>query len=128
MTIEHLGFQVEDPGKAAEWYEENLGFTTVRSADDPLPVRFVADSSGKVMIEIYRNPTIEVPDYPSMNPLELHLALSCDDVDGTVEKLVAVGATVAADAVTTPVGDRLAMLRDPWGVPVQLCKRAKPLV
>jgi hypothetical protein len=29
---------------------------------------------------------------------------------------------------TTPAGDQLAMLRDPWGVAIQLVKRAQPLM
>ena len=57
-----------------------------------------------------------------------HIAFSCDKIDETVEKLVAAGAIIASEASNTAAGDRLAMLRDPWGVPIQLCKRANPLV
>ncbi|MEZ4702532.1 MAG: hypothetical protein R2834_19520 [Rhodothermales bacterium] len=33
-----------------------------------------------------------------------------------------------ASAQTTPAGDALAMLRDPWGMAIQLCSRAEPMV
>ena len=128
MKIEHLGLQVEDPAAASVWYEENLGFSICRSADEPNPVRFLADSSGVVMMEMYRNSAISVPDYRSMDPLELHIALCCDDVDDTVDRLIAAGATSASPAANTAAGDRLAMLRDPWGVPIQLCRREKTMV
>jgi hypothetical protein len=32
------------------------------------------------------------------------------------------------EIVTTPAGDQLVFLRDPWGVTVQLAKRGTPLV
>ena len=31
------------------------------------------------------------------------------------------------EAETSPAGDDLAMLRDPWGFALQLVKRAKPM-
>ena len=119
MKIEHTGLQVADPAAMADWYVEHLGFAIKRSADEPNPVRFLADSGGQVMIEIYRNPVADVPDYGSMNPLLLHIAYDCPDVDETVKRLVSAGASIATDAATTPAGDRLAMLRDPWGLSIQ---------
>lgn len=80
------------------------------------------------MIEIYRNPSIDVPEYSKKNALELHLAFVCDEVDATVERLVAAGASLDSPPTTTPAGDRLAMLRDPWGLCIQLCHRARPMV
>ncbi len=46
-----------------DWYCESLGFKVKRSSDEPKPVRFLADITGQVMIEIYSDPNIEVPDY-----------------------------------------------------------------
>jgi len=43
-----------------------------------------------------------------------------------MERLLAAGATLA-DNQRLPDGTHLVMLRDPWGVPLQLCKRATPL-
>lgn len=128
MKIEHFGLQVDDPGAMAEWYVANLKFTIQREAESPNPVRFIADSNGEVMIEIYHNPMVGVPDYFSMDPLILHIAYVCADVDGETERLVAAGASVATEARNTDAGDRLAMLRDPWGVPLQLCNRSKSMV
>jgi glyoxylase I family protein len=128
MRIEHIGLQVKDPAAMADWYIANLGFACRRSADSPVPVRFIADDSGRVMLEIYRNPMVALPDYAAADPLILHLAYVCDDVRGTLDRLVAAGATVLSAPQTAPNGDELAILRDPWGVPIQLARRAKPMV
>ena len=128
MRIEHVGLQVEDPAGAGEWYGELLGFQVKRAGDSPVPVRFLADSSGRVMLELYRNPAVELPDYRAMDPLVLHIAFVCDDVPGTVTRLVAGGAVLVSGPKILSSGDELAMLRDPWGVPIQLCRRADSMV
>lgn len=129
MRIEHFAYQVDKPGEIADWYCEHLGFTIKRSGESPVPVRFLADQSGTVMLEIYNNPAApHTPDYANMNPLLLHLAFVCDDPEGTTERLTAAGATVVLPPETLDTGDTLAMLRDPWGLAIQLCKRAEPMV
>lgn len=127
MKIEHFAYQVEDPAAVADWYAEQFGFTVRRAADTPVPVRFLADEAGDVMVEIYNNPKVATPDYASMDPLLLHLAFVCDAVDATVERLTGSGA-VLLQKETTPAGDTLAMLRDPWGLAIQLCCRAEPML
>jgi len=127
MKIEHLGYQVTDPVKTAAWYCEHFGFTIVRSVDNEARTRFLADSSGTMMIEIYNNPKASVPDYKSMDPLVLHLAFVCSDVPAAIKKLRASGATLLEE-FTTPQGDVVAMLRDPWGLAIQLCNRKTPLI
>lgn len=62
-----------------------------------------------------------------MDPLVLHIGLECSDVDGTRQKLLDAGASDAGGILVTPAGDRLAMLRDPWGMAIQLCCRKTPI-
>ncbi|MDA3799952.1 MAG: VOC family protein [Kiritimatiellae bacterium] len=128
MKIEHLGLNVENPIEMAEWYCDNLGFVIKRKTDAPVHARFIVDSSGQGMIEIYRNEEAPIPDYFTMSPLTLHIAFVADDIDEQFKKLVAAGATVLSAPETIETGDRLSMLRDPWGVPIQLCKRAQSLL
>ncbi len=127
MKIEHVGYQVADPVATCKWYCEHLGFTVKRSGDDPARTHFLADSAGQMMIEIYCNPQISVPEYASMNPLTFHLAFSCVDIERRSEALLAAGATVAEPLKVTEAGDKLLMLRDPWGMAIQLCKRGKSM-
>ncbi len=128
MKIEHAGIQVQDPAAMADWYVAHLGFQCRRSADAPVPVRFIADEGGKVMLEIYHNPDVAVPDYASMDPLLLHVAFHCENVAGTAERLRRAGAVLVSAPDIKPNGDELAMLRDPWGLPIQLCRRGVPMV
>ena len=128
MDIEHIGYQVPDPVAAARWYVENLGFRVARSFGEPAYAQFLADSSDHVMIEIYSNPKAPMPDYRSMDSLVLHLALECQDVEGVRARLLAAGATAEGEIVLAPNGDVLAMLRDPWGFPIQLARRASPMI
>ena len=80
------------------------------------------------MIEIYRNPRASVPDYRSMDPMLVHVAFYSDNVSADRDRLVAAGASVAEDLVTSPAGDQLVMLRDPWGLALQLASRADPMI
>jgi predicted enzyme related to lactoylglutathione lyase len=79
------------------------------------------------VIEIYRNTADPVPDYPAVNPIRFHIAFATADPDASRAALVAVGATFVEER-TMPDGSRLLMLRDPWGIPLQLCKRPTPLL
>lgn len=128
MKIEHVAFQVPAPAAAAEWYCRHLGFQIKRSVDEPVVTRFLADGTGAVMVEFYNNPRVAMPDYTSMDTLALHLALVSDDVAADRQRLIEAGAKPATELTRTPAGDEVAMLRDPWDLPIQLCKRAEPMV
>jgi len=128
IRLEHVAINVENPVEMAKWYCENLGMKIVRKGPPPVNMHFISDAGGNMMLEVYHNPPNTVPDYASMNPLTLHIAFMVDDVEGTYRKLVAAGATVATEITITDSGDKLVMLRDPWGVPIQFLKRAKPML
>lgn len=128
MKVEHFALQVSDPAAMAEWYVRHLGCSVARSGGPPVPARFVLDSAGTVMLELYRNPRLPVPDYGSMDPVLLHVAFVSADPAADGDRLVKAGATVIEDLNTSPAGDQFVMLRDPWGVPLQLVKRAAPMV
>jgi len=73
----------------AKWYKDNLGMKIVREGPAPANMRFISDSGGNMMLELYNNPPDEVPDYPAMNPLSLHIAFMVDDVKAITKKLIA---------------------------------------
>lgn len=127
MKFEHFGINVPDAAAMAAWYVKNLKMQIVRSIQEPPHMHFLADSTGHVTVEIYTNPIAPVPDYASQHPLVFHIAFAVDDAAATRDALVAAGATVLTDG-KTDAGDHLVMLRDPWGVSLQLCQRAVPMV
>ena len=128
MKIEHAAYQVEDPVRVADWYVKHLGMTVKRASNERPFVRFLADDGGAVMIELYNNPRASVPDYPKIDPLHVHLAFKANDVAAERTRLLAAGATAEGDILVTDVGDQLAMLRDPWGFPIQLVRRTTPMI
>ena len=128
LNVEHVACNVTDPVAMAAWYVEHLGMRVVRRVQTPPYMHFLADANGHTVIEIYTNPTADpVPDYAAMHPLRFHLAFAAPDPDAARAALVAAGATFV-DEQTLADGSRLLMLRDPWGLPLQLCKRTTPLL
>jgi glyoxylase I family protein len=129
LTVEHVAWQAQDPVAVADWYVKHLGFRVVRkNENDPARTHIIADAAAKCVVEIYNNPAASVLDYKDMHFLQLHLAFRVDDPAATRDQLLKAGCTVAEDVRTTPAGDTLCMMRDPFGFAIQLCKRAKPMM
>ena len=128
MKIEHLALQVPDPVALARWYHDHLRLSIKRSQTEPPFGQFLADDGDAVMLEFYNNPRATVPDYRAIDPLVLHIAFWADDVASIRTRLIAAGATPEGEVVETPAGDHLAMLRDPWGIPIQFVKRVARMI
>jgi catechol 2,3-dioxygenase-like lactoylglutathione lyase family enzyme len=128
MKIEHTAYQVADPVRVARWYVQHLGMTVKRAQAEPPFVHFLADDGDAVMLEFYNNPKAEVPDYRELHPIVFHLAFKTDDVAATRTRLLSAGATEEGDISVTPAGDEIAMLRDPWGLPLQLLRRRVSMI
>lgn len=128
MKIEHLALNVSDPLNAARWYVEHLGLVIKRRVMEAPWAHFLADDSGTVMLEIYGNTDAQMLDFANMQPAALHLAFTSADLAADVARLTKAGATIVADVHSMPSGDTFAMLRDPWGVALQLVKRQVPMI
>lgn len=126
MKLEHFALQVPDPVAMADWYVKHLGCTIARAGGEPSHGRFL--SVGGVLLEIYRNPKAPIPDYKAIDPLLLHLAFASQNLKADRDRLVQAGARIADDISTTPAGDELMMLRDPWDIALQFVKRSEPMM
>jgi glyoxylase I family protein len=127
MKLEHFALNVEAPLEMAQWYVNNLGLRVVKQNTTAPFMTFLADDSGRIMIEIYTNPADEIPPYRQMNPLLVHLAFVSENPASDKDRLLAAGASLEADQRLED-GSHLVMLRDPWGLALQLCKRATPML
>jgi glyoxylase I family protein len=127
MKIEHIACNVSDPVAMADWYGKHFGLRVVRHVPGPANTHFLADDGGSTVLEIYCNPPDQVPDYASMDPLLLHLAFVSADPVSDSERLSAAGAKFVSE-LHLPDGSHIMMLRDPWGLAFQLCRRSVPLV
>ncbi|HEW78486.1 MAG TPA: VOC family protein [Phycisphaerales bacterium] len=127
MEFEHFGINVPDSTAMANWYVEHCSMRIVRSMDSAPYTHFLADETGRVVIEIYSNPADPIPEHSAQHPLRFHFAFAVPDPTAVKEKLTAAGASVFEEQRFDD-GTHLVMMRDPWGVPLQLCKRGTPLI
>lgn len=126
MKLEHVAINVPEPAAMAKWYAEHLGMRIVLESNESPYMHFIADDVGSMM-ELYNNPAATMPDYANMSPFNFHMAFSTDNIEAERDRLVAAGAT-AAEITSTPRGDKLLFLRDPWQIPFQFVQRSSPLI
>jgi len=127
MKLEHVALNVADPRQMAAWYECHMGLTVVRRITTAPYTHFLADDGGTVLLEIYHNPPDQVPAYADMDPLICHLAFVSSDPESDKDRLLAHGASWIRDERLGD-GSLLIMLRDPWGLAIQLCRRSTPMI
>jgi len=128
VKIEHVALLVKDPVEVVRWYQQHLGLQVARAGGAPSFTHFLADSGGTVLLEVYRNERLGVPDYRAQDFLVLHLAFATDRIDEDRARLLAAGATAEGEPTMAPNGDRVANLRDPWGFAIQLAQRGEPML
>ncbi|MCX7985208.1 MAG: VOC family protein [Bacteroidetes bacterium] len=128
VRFEHIAFNVKDPLSVAQWYVRNLNMKIMRQGGPPTFTTFIADSGEFMMIEFFTNAAH--PHFPadSLSVMSLHLAFATPNIHTTVAHLLAAGASWADTIQTTPLGDIVCILRDPWGLPLQIVQRKTPML
>jgi catechol 2,3-dioxygenase-like lactoylglutathione lyase family enzyme len=126
--LEHIAFNVTNPAAIAKWYCDHLKMKIVRKSLPPENTHFICDTAGNMAFELYNNPSVPIPEYRKLNHLALHLAFMVDDVKSIRDSLLVAGATLVEDVATTPAGDQVLMMRDPWGFAIQFVKRISPML
>ncbi len=127
MKFEHFGINVPEPIAMAAWYVKHFQMKVLRAMKNDPFTHFLADESGRVCMELYANKTVEIPDYLKQHPLKFHVAFEVNDPQKFSEILIKDGATFFEE-VKPDAASHLIMLRDPWGIPLQLCKRSSPML
>lgn len=127
MKFEHFALNVPNPQAMSLWYEEHLGLKVKKKMTEAPYMTFLADDSGTIMLEIYSNPKGETLNFTELHPLAVHLAFVSQAPSSDKARLIAAGASEMSDDIL-PDGAHLVMLRDPWGICIQLCKRAVPML
>jgi hypothetical protein len=127
MIFEHFALNLNNPLEFVNWYTSNCEMKIAKSINVAPFTHFLTDVSGRTVIEVYFNPLARILDYNHMHPLEFHFAFTVENVDEVKDKLISAGAKLVED-IKLEDGSHLVMLRDPFGIPLQLCKRAEPLV
>mgnify|MGYP001590148746 CR=1 FL=1 len=125
MKFEHFALNVPDAPAHAQWYVRHLGFSIARRREDAPFTHFLADETGRTIVELYTLPTSTIPDHAAAHPRSFHLAVVAADAPAERARLEQAGARLFLDE-PQPDGTLLIMMRDPWGVPLQLCQRTTP--
>jgi catechol 2,3-dioxygenase-like lactoylglutathione lyase family enzyme len=111
------------------WYRDNLGFSILwQGGNDAEGVSFIADNDGTVL-ELGKIPQEGGPplDAAALEPLQLHIALECDNPTAETKRLVSAGATLIGESPRNSYQGEKILVRDPWGFVIQLINRATKL-
>ena len=88
MIFEHFALNVSNPVEMGNWYVNNLEMKIVRSIEKAPFARFLADKTGRVVVELYSNSSAKIPEYKNAHPLEFHFAFMVEDVLHLKDKLL----------------------------------------
>jgi len=123
--IEHIGIIVEQPVEMANWYKDVLGFNIkFAGQDSEKGVAFLTDANDKVMLEFGKIPDVIPLCNKTDHHLQLHIGIKSNDPEKESEYLISKGAIFVENCPITHPGDKLMVLRDPWGNSIQLVKRS----
>ena len=124
MVFEHFALNVIDIEGVVDWYCTHLGLTIQNQQKESPFMTFLADSSGRVIIEFYKREDEMSQDFKELHPLTFHVAFVSENAELDKQRLLNANASFVED-VFKEDGSHLVMLRDPWGMPLQLCQRTK---
>jgi catechol 2,3-dioxygenase-like lactoylglutathione lyase family enzyme len=127
MRFEHIAINVADARAVVDWYVKSLDLVVMRQMTEAPFTTFLADKDHNMMFEFYQQP-VQVADFTSTPPFSFHIAFLVDDMDAWRQRWLAAGGTAEGDVATTPAGDKLAFVRDPWGLTLQLVMRKQAML
>jgi catechol 2,3-dioxygenase-like lactoylglutathione lyase family enzyme len=127
--FDHAHLRSSDPEAAATFFETMFGAVVTRGVYPPgtlypgqKRISFVLGGQ-KILIAPRHpdDPTAPAPRFPYYG-LE-HIGLTVDDVDAAVAELRARGAEIAIGPLTRDLGTRLAFVRGPDGIMIELVEQ-----
>jgi catechol 2,3-dioxygenase-like lactoylglutathione lyase family enzyme len=131
FKFDHVHLRSPDPEATAQYYEKMFDAQVARSIHPPGTLfagqrKYVMNLGGQTILIAPKAPkgaTAEPPKDPYFG-LE-HIGMKVSDVDATVAELKAKGAEIALEPVTRSPGLRLAFVRGPQGVLIELIQQGK---
>jgi lactoylglutathione lyase len=123
FTFEHIHLRSPDPEATAAFYEKMFGADVIRSEQDGKP-RIDLNLGGCQVFIAPVGPNDAVAAAPQSPYLGLdHFGLTVDDIDKAVSELKAKGAEFTMEPKLLRPGLRIAFLRGPEGVSIELLQR-----
>lgn len=130
--FEHIGVAVSDMDRSIGFYRDLLGLRLILSKRDPDSGAELAflDAGGGQLELVAPAPGLQpATDLPATRAGLRHITFTVDDVDETFAHLVGQGVVpleAPRDAKTRELLNRVAFVRDPDGIIVELVSRAGP--
>lgn len=122
MIFEHFALNVSEPQKIAQWYVKHCGLKILKQTNYSPFIHFLGDENSRVFLELYHNTKAEIPDYFTQSPLKFHLAFY-DQKPVEMSNYLKQQGAVFIEEIKPDADTHLVMMRDPWGIPLQICKR-----
>ncbi len=123
FTFEHIHLRSADPEATAKFYAEMFGAEIIRSAPAGKP-RIDLNLGGQVIFiaQVMAGDDTGPPPNSPYQGLD-HIGLRVDDIDKTVAELKAKGVKFTMEPTTIRPGTRIAFLRAPENVSIELLQR-----
>jgi catechol 2,3-dioxygenase-like lactoylglutathione lyase family enzyme len=123
FTYDHVHLRSPDPEATAVWYEKMFGAVVKRSTQSDGRKRVDLDLGGMTVFiaPIATDKTAQPPDAPYLG-LE-HLGLRVEGIDAAVAELKRKGAEFTMEPTTIRPGVRIAFLKGPQNVSIEILDR-----
>jgi lactoylglutathione lyase len=123
FTWEHIHLRSPDPEATAAWYKDKLGAEVVKSPQADGSSRIDINLSGQKVFIAKAMPgkAAEAPSSPYLG-LD-HFGLTVPDIEQAVKELKAKGVAFTMDVTEARPGVRIAFLKAPENVSIELIQR-----
>ncbi|HEY2995664.1 MAG TPA: VOC family protein [Methylomirabilota bacterium] len=131
FRINHIHLKAPDPRKTAEWYVGAFNFKIVGDETRVFGDRFIRCTSedGALAVNISgarKNETLGPGDAAAHHGLE-HFGFDSENLEADIARLEKLGARLLEGPIQNPNGPRIAFLRAPDDVRVELVERKKAI-
>lgn len=124
FTWEHIHLRSPDPEATAAWYADKLDAEIIRTPQSGGAIRIDLNLGGQPVFIASANPSLTTHPAPETPYYGLeHIGLTVKDIDGTVAALKSKGVTFTMEPNTIRPGVRIAFLRGPENVLIELIQR-----
>ena len=120
---DHIHLRSKDPEATAKWYERMLDAEVIRTVQQGKPRIDLKIGGANVFVaQVTDGDGVNPPPTTPYQGLD-HFGLSVSNIDAVVADLKAKGATFTKEPTTVRPGVRIAFVRGPEGVSIELLDR-----
>ena len=124
--FDHVHIKASDPGTTADWYVKAFDFKIVSDKVRPFGDRFIrCETTDGITVNISGARTNEKMGDGNAGAhwgIE-HFGIRVDDMDAEIERLTGLGAKLMEGPIDVPNGPRIAFLKTPVDVRVELLQK-----